>query len=74
MLCHIHRFWSILVLFILITVHEKTDYQSRTENGENWRPFWWYNATALAGRWPPDETDTLGGNGMAVKLLYCCIV
>ena len=52
----------------LIAVYDETDYPIRMENGENWRLFWWYNATA--GRWPPDETDTLGGK----SLLYCCIV
>ena len=53
-------------------MYEKTDYPLIEEHGENWRPFWWYNATA--GGWPSDENDTLGGNvlaspWLAIKLL-----
>ena len=51
--------------FYLIAVYDETDYPIRIENGENWRLFWWYNATA--GEWPSDETDTLGGNGLAIS-------
>ena len=53
----------ILFLLYLIAVYDETDYPIRMENGESWRPFWWYNAT---GGWPSQETDTLGGNVMAI--------
>ena len=56
----------------LTAVYEETDYPLIEENGENWRPFWWYNGTT--GGWPNDENDTLGGNvlaspWLAIKLL-----
>ena len=52
---------------VLTAMYEKTDYQLIEENGENWRPFWWYNGTV--GGWPSDENDTLGGNVLASPCL-----